>query len=103
MNLIEELAAELEATPTLRVLRLDGHAGAAETEDLARERAQIVRGHLIDSGVRADLLEITGRVDTAADASYVTFEAIDCGTPAAPGPPPADHETSIGAIDTVLN
>jgi hypothetical protein len=105
MDLIEDLAAEIKAMPSLRLLRLDGHAGSGETEDLARERAQTVRGFLIDNGVRAELLEITGAVDaTTADASYVTFEATDCGTPTTPSTTadPADDESSVGAIDLVL-
>jgi outer membrane protein OmpA-like peptidoglycan-associated protein len=102
MDLIEDLAAEIKATPSLRALRLDGHAGSGETEDLARERAQAVRGFLIDNGVRAELIEITGAVDPAtADASYVTFEATDCGTPT-PTSTDQDGESSVGAIDLVL-
>jgi hypothetical protein len=103
MDLIEDLAAEIKATPSLRALRLDGHAGSGETEDLARERAQAVRGFLIDNGVRAELLEITGAVDaTTADASYVTFEATDCGTPTSPATAADPDESSVGAIDLVL-
>lgn len=99
IGLLEDLAAEIKAHERVRGLRLEGHAGAGEDESLAGQRADAVRGFLVDSGISAAMLEVASQTSPDQDDTYVTVDVVDCAATSAAD----DSEgSSLGAVDIVL-
>jgi outer membrane protein OmpA-like peptidoglycan-associated protein len=61
---LDEAVAEIQAHPTIRRIRIEGHASAdgndAHNLELSTRRAQAVRAYLVEHGVAAEILEAEG-------------------------------------------
>ncbi|HUH02696.1 MAG TPA: OmpA family protein [Kofleriaceae bacterium] len=99
VELLEALAAEIQATPQLEQVRLQGFASPSESEELAGERAAAIRDWLIDEGVPDQQIDITSSVSDRDQASYVAIDAVECGGRASEQP---TDRTPVGAISNVL-
>jgi outer membrane protein OmpA-like peptidoglycan-associated protein len=99
VEMLEALAAEIQATPGLEQVRLQGFASPSESEELAGERAAAIRDWLIDEGVPDQKIDITSSVSERDQTSYVAIDAVACGGPPSEQP---EEGSSIGAISNVL-
>lgn len=99
VEMLEALAAEIQATPGLEQVRLQGFASPSESEDLAGQRAAAIRDWLIDEGVPDQKIDITSSVSDRDQTSYVAIDAVECGGAATEQPA---RGTSLGAISNVL-
>lgn len=65
---LDEAAAEIQAHPTIRHIRVEGHASAdgndAHNLDLSTRRAQAVRRYLVERGIAETILEAQGLGET---------------------------------------
>ncbi len=75
---LDEAVAEIQAHPTIRKIRVEGHASAdgndAHNLDLSARRAASVREYLVSKGVPADLLVAEGFGETRPIADNETSE-----------------------------
>lgn len=78
VSLLETLAAEIQSTPQLRSLRIQGHASQGEDDEIAGQRAHRVRDWLIEAGVSDRLLDVSSEQTGRDDSTYATLEVVDC-------------------------
>lgn len=99
VEMLEALAAEIQATPGLEQLRLQGFASRSEDEGLAGDRAAAIREWLLEEGVEDRVIDITTGISDRDGTSYVAIEAVACGKQPTDEP---RRGTSLGALSNVL-
>ena len=78
LELVDELAEELEARSKVKKLRIDGHFSADEEAALAAQRSAAVRDRLVARGVPAATLQTQESRAPSGSSGYVSFFALEC-------------------------
>jgi len=78
LEIIDDLAQEIETRKRVKRLRIDGHFAAGEAEAIAIERSQAVRDRLIARRVPATMLETAAAAAPPSSSGFVSFFALEC-------------------------
>jgi outer membrane protein OmpA-like peptidoglycan-associated protein len=78
LELVDELAEELDTRGKVKTLRIDGHFAAGEEPDLAAQRSTAVRDRLVARGIPAVMLQTREGGAPDGSSGYVSFFAVEC-------------------------